>query len=98
MLGALDQAVARDHAAGELLEGLIENVLPPVGGDHAIVDRQAIERGEAALGDALAGGFLLDVGQEAVEAALVIALRGQCRRGGDEHGARENGRYGSVNF
>ena len=98
MLGALDQAVARDHAAGELLEALLEHVLAAVGGEHAVVEGQPVERGEAALGDALAGGFLLEVGEEAVEAAFVIALRGQRRRGGDEHGAGKRGGENGVNF
>jgi hypothetical protein len=63
-----------------LLESLLEHALAPVGREHLVVECQPVEGGEAALADALAGGFLLEFSQEAVEAAFVIALRGQRRR------------------
>ena len=100
-LGAFGQPVARNHAAGELLEALLEHALAPVGGEHLVVEGEPVERGKAVLRNALGGGFLLEIGDEAVEAALVIALRGQRRRGGDEHGAGDRGgdkRDGALTF
>jgi len=97
-LGALHQTIARYHSAGELFEALLEHALPLVGGEHLVVEGEPVERGEALARDALGGCFPLEVGNEALDAALVIALRGKRRRGGDEHGAGEGGGDNGVNF
>ena len=55
-------------------------MLPVVGGDYGIVECHAIERGEAALRDALRRRLLFVVGEKPVEAAFMIALRGGGRR------------------
>ena len=77
---ALGHAVARDHAAGEFLEGLLEHALALVGGEHRLIKRHAVERGEALARHALGGGFFLEVGQEGVEAARRIAGGAESRR------------------
>jgi hypothetical protein len=74
------EAALGNHATGKLFEGLIEHLLPPVGGDHAVVERYAIKRGKAAPGNTLRRGFFPVVGDETGKAAFVIALRGECRR------------------
>ena len=97
-LGAFDHAILADHAAGEFFEGLLEDFLVAVGGQHLVVDGEPVERCETRLLDALGGGFLLEVADEAGKTALVIALRGQGRRGRDDHGAGERGGESGVNF
>jgi len=70
---------------------LLEHALAPIGSEHLLVERKPVERGKAVTRNPLGGGFLLEVGDEAVEAALVIALGGERRRGADQHGARDDG-------
>src|SRR5262249_25420785 len=48
-------AVARDHARGELFEGLAEHALLAIARDHFLVVGDAVERAEPALGDAGGG-------------------------------------------
>jgi hypothetical protein len=85
---ALGHAVARDHAAGEFLEGLLEHALALVGGEHRRVDREAVECAEALARHALGGGFLAELGDEGVEARGRIA--GRSERGSGDH-RREHG-------
>ena len=81
-----------------MFEGLIENVLLAVGGEHAVVDGQTIERGETAFGDALARRFLLEIAEEGFEATRVVALHCERRRCGDKHGAGQRAGENGINF
>jgi hypothetical protein len=78
----LDHAVLRDHAAGKFLEALLEDVLAAVGGEHLVVDSEAVERAQPALRNAALRRVLLEVADEGGEAAFGIALHGERRRGG----------------
>ncbi len=84
----LGHAVARDHATGEFLEGLLEHALALVGGEHRLVERQAVERAETFGETPLGGGVLLEVGEEGVEAARRVT-RG-AERGSAENGAEQS--------
>jgi hypothetical protein len=76
---ALGHAVARDHAAGKFLEGLLEHALALVG-EYRWVERQAVERAGTLLRDALRGGVPLKFRDEGVEPARRTACGGECRR------------------
>src|SRR4029079_15049908 len=77
---ARGHAVARDHAAGEFLEGLLEHALALASGENRRVERQAVERAETLLRDALRGGVPLELRDEGVEPTGLLAGRGECRR------------------
>jgi len=72
--GATREA-GRDHAAGELLEALIEDPLRMIPGEHRLVQRYAGEAGrDGGLGDSLGGGLIL----ETVEPRLKLAGAAWC--------------------
>ncbi len=97
-LGALGKPVARNHAAGELLEALLEHALTAVRSQHLVIERDTVESGQAARRNALLGRFLLELGDECGEAALRVALGGESRSGTHERGAGKRGADRRVNF
>src|ERR1700686_231827 len=69
------QPVGSQHLVGEFEKVLREEALPAVDADDALVEHQigrsGVDRGGR---DALGGGFLLEIGKPAVEAASVAAI------------------------
>jgi hypothetical protein len=86
---ALGHAFTVDHAAGEFLEGLLEHALALVGGEHRWIERDPVERAQAALRHALGGGVSLELRDEGIEAARCIA--GGAERRCAEHGRQKRG-------
>src|SRR5205807_328689 len=79
-------AVGRDHARGELLEGLAEHALAPVARDYVLVVADALERGERARRDAVARRLAREALEPRLEAAAARHRRVRGRGGGREHG------------